>query len=172
MSKPPVNFRINIAGFAGSAITLFAAYSFDKDLLLVAKEAPEYEGGARDGFLKITNQARDGAYDALFNADVEMADAIKSFFDFEGMHRLTLSQAVQRHGPGTKIERDGFSDTGQKYRIAPDMSCGQVAVMVACLMADRQRGVAAAESFAMDMLIIGGDEPERGPLRDWRLVEP
>lgn len=167
----PVNLRINIAGFAGSSCSLFAAYNPDRDLLLIAKESSEYEPGQREGFLKITNQVRDGAYDALFGDD-QMEEAIKAYFDMESLGLLSLSQGVQRHNPGTKIERDGLSDTGMKYRISPDMTSGQVAVMAACLFASRQRNVGIAENFALQMIEIDGGQPERGPDRDYRLVEP
>jgi hypothetical protein len=167
-----INFRINIAGFSGAAVTLFAAYNSDRDLLLVVAQANEYDGGARDGFLKITNQARDDAYDALFDADESINDAIRAYFELDSLQLLSMTQAVQRHVPGTKIERDGFSDSGVKYRIAPDMTNGQVAVMVACLYASNQRNVGIAEDFAITMLTITGDDWERKPARDWRLVEP
>lgn len=169
-----INFRINIAGFMGPPVSLFAAYSHETDLLVIAKDPGAYDASPRDGFLKITNQSRDASYDALFDND-NMADAIKAYFEMESLRLVTIRADVVRHTPGSKIERDGFSDTGVKYRISPDMTSGQVAVMVACLYASQQKGVSAALSFADDMIFVGDDiaphiKSERDRLREWGML--
>jgi hypothetical protein len=60
----PIKMRVNIAGFAGSAISMFCAYDPATDVLLLARVANEYEAGPRDDFLKITNVSSDTAFDA------------------------------------------------------------------------------------------------------------
>ena len=70
-----IKIRVNIAGFAGSAISMFCAYDPATDVLLVARVASDdqgrekYEAGPRDGFLKVTNVPSDMAFDAIFSSD-------------------------------------------------------------------------------------------------------
>lgn len=148
----PIKMRVNVAGYAGEAVTLYGAYDPSNDVLLVAKE-DKYADGPRPGFLLITNQERDQAREALFTED-DFSEAINAFFELDGLRLLTLSDSVKRHNPSARIERDGINESGVKYRISPDMTCGQVGVMVACLFANRQRGVRSAADFFNELITI------------------
>jgi hypothetical protein len=150
--KPAVKLRVNIAGFAGKPVSLFAAYDPGTDILLVAREV-EYEGGAREGFLKITNQARDDEHDAVFTED-ETREAISAYFELDALKLLTLGDKVQRCNPANKIERDGMDERGTKYRIAPDINNSQVAVLVAAYYAGKQRGMRASQDFMDEMILM------------------
>lgn len=146
-AKTAMKMRVNIAGFAGKPVSLFAAYDPKTDMLLVAREG-EYEGGQREGFLKVTNQSRDEFHDAIFTDD-ETNEAIRAYFDLESLRLITLGAQVQRANPSAKIERDGMDENGTKYRVAPDIGCLQVAVLVAAYYAGKQRGISAMQD-AMD----------------------
>lgn len=150
--KPTIKMRVNVAGYKGAPASLFAAYDPATDILLVARESA-YEGGERDGFLKITNQVRDSAQDALFTED-DTRSAITAYFELEALRLITLAQSVQRCNPESKIERDGMDERGMKYRIHPDISNAQVAVLFAALYAGRQRSVDVAQGFMDEMLLI------------------
>jgi hypothetical protein len=51
-----VLMRVNIAGYAGQAVSVFCAYDPGTDVLAVSRSA-EYEGGERAGFLqKVSNK--------------------------------------------------------------------------------------------------------------------
>lgn len=147
----PVKMRVNIAGFEGAAASLFCAYDPANDLLLIAREGAEFERHRRDGFLHITNQDRDEAIDALFTND-DLQEAISGYFEMSSLGLLTIASEAQRVNPSTKIERDGLDANGPRYRIAPDMSNGQVAVLVACRYAAQQRSVAAASEAVSEIL--------------------
>lgn len=149
----PIKMRVNIAGFAGSAISMFCAYDPATDVLLLGRVANEYEAGPRDDFLKITNVSSDTAFDAVFEAD-QTKEAIDAFFALESMRLITLSDKVARFNPAGKIERDGMDEHGPKYRIAPDIGCGQVAVLAASLYAKKQRAHAATLSDFADFMAI------------------
>ena len=150
--KPTVKMRVNVAGYKGAPTSLFAAYDPQTDILLVARESP-YEGGEREGFLKITNQTRDVAHDAVFTEDDTRA-AITAYFELDALRLLTLGQAVQRCSPESKIERDGMDEHGMKYRIHPDISNAQVAVLFASFYAGKQRGTGMAQEMMAEMLLI------------------
>ncbi len=138
--------RINVAGYFGRPVSVFAAYAPATDILLVSREG-EYEATERPGFLHITNQVRDEHHDAVFT-EQDLKEAIGAYFELDALRLLTLGPKVQRLSPDSKIERMGVDERGMNYRIAPDINCAQVAVMVACLYASRQRGVDAAQDMA------------------------
>lgn len=96
----------------------------------------------RGGCAVVTNNPSTDDRDELFT-DVELRQAIEDYFAFSGRGLLVIEPAVARHDPRSKIEPDGLDERGRKYRIAPDMTNGQLAVIVACWFAMRQSGVAS-----------------------------
>ena len=142
----PILMRVNIAGFSGEAMSLYGAFSYEDDLLLISDSKPYVGGPGPADMLLISNQERDTHRDYLVGDD-DMQAAIRAFFEMDGLKRMSLSDKAKRHNPGNKIEHDGVSEGGVKYRIAPDITCAQVAVMFACLAASRQRTVAGALSI-------------------------
>lgn len=147
-----VLMRVNIAGYGGTAVSVFCAYDTESDMLAVSREA-DYEPTARDGFLKITNQDRDAAYDALFTEELTR-NAIGAFFELDALKLLAISPKVQRCNPSNKIERDGMDESGMKYRISPDVTNAQVAVLAASWYANTQRGVSAIREFNEEMRMM------------------
>ena len=145
-NSPAILMRINVAGYFGRPVSVFAAYAPATDILLVSRES-EYEVAERPGFLHVTNQHRDEHHDAVFT-EQDLKDAICAYFELDALRLLTLGPKVQRLSPDSKIERMGVDERGMNYRIAPDINCAQIAVMVACLFASRQRGVNAAQDLA------------------------
>ncbi|MCA0214700.1 MAG: hypothetical protein LCH79_16170 [Proteobacteria bacterium] len=145
-----VLMRINIAGYAGEPATLYGAYDPGTDVLAIVKIAKEYEGGPRDGFLKITNQQRDAAFDGLF-IEEETRDAILAFYDLQALKLLNLQGDAARANPDSRIERDGMDEGGIKFKIHPDASNAQVAVLAACLFAGRQRGYQRTVDFMAEL---------------------
>jgi hypothetical protein len=149
----PIKMRVNIAGFAGSAVSVYCAFDPATDVLLIGSVAEEYQAGPREDFLKITNTGTDAAFDAVFQND-ETKEAIEAYFALASMRLIVMKESAKRLTPDAKIERDGMDERGPKYRIAPDIGCGQVAVLVASLFAKKQRAhAAAAESFKEFQLI-------------------
>jgi hypothetical protein len=165
--------RVNVAGYMGEPVSLYAAFDHESDMLLI-NESRSHDASEAPGLLRITNMSRDATYDLLLSED-DLQEAIKAFFEADSLGLMVLDDAVKRHNPANKIERDGIKESGTVYRIAPEMSNAQVAVMFACLVGARQRAVSRAESMMADLMVIGGfdsDEPENGPGRDWRLATP
>lgn len=150
--KPTVKLRINVAGYKGEPVSVFAAYDPSTDILLVARQDP-YQGGEREGFLKVTNQVRDAAHDALVTEDDTRA-AITAYFELCAMKLIALGEKVQRCNPESKIERDGMDEHGMKYRVHPEITNAQVAVLFASLIAGKQRGLSVAQEFMEEMALI------------------
>lgn len=137
-----VLLRVNIAGFGGGAVSLYGAFDHEEDLLFVS-DSKDYDPGEAVDLLKISNQERDTHRDDLVTDD-DLQDAIRAFFEMEGLKLLVVSERAARHNPSNKIERDGVDEGGVRYRISPDITCAQVAVMFACLAAKRQRSIVGA----------------------------
>lgn len=144
--------RANIAGYSGSPASVMCAYDTDSDILAVSSER-EYEDMDRAGFLKISNQSRDKAYDALFTEELTR-NGITAFFELDALKLLAISSKAQRCNPLNKIERDGMDEGGMKYRIAPDITNAQVAVLAASWYVNTQRGVTAVREFAEEMRMM------------------
>lgn len=140
-----VLLRVNIAGFSGEPVSLYGAFDHEEDLLLVS-DSKAYDPGDAPELLKISNQERDTHRDDLVSDD-DLQAAIRAFFEMDGLKLLALSEKAARHNPSNKIERDGVDEGGVRYRISPDITCAQVAVMFACLAASRQRTVNGALAF-------------------------
>lgn len=155
MSEKPkaVLIRVNILGFAGEPATIFGAFDPATEVLAIARIAPEYEPGPRDGFVKITNQERDAGHDLLFS-EADLRDAIQAFFELDALKLVNLGAHAGRISPANRIERKGLGDTGVDYNIHPDTSNLQVAVLAAALFSSRQRGVRNALEFMDDLITI------------------
>lgn len=151
--KASILMRVNIVGFAGAPSTLFCAFDPNTDILAVVREGDGYEAGPRDGFLKISSQQRDAHQDALYTED-NTREAITAFFELDALKLINISAKAQRCDPRSKIERDGMDESGMKYRIAPDITNAQVAVLAAAFFAGAQRGAAAAQDFMDDMRLF------------------
>lgn len=137
--------RVNIAGFHGEPASLYGAFDHAEDLLLIS-DSKAYDGGPAPDLLKVSNQESDAYRDDLISDD-DLQTAIMAFFEMDGLKLLAMAEKAKRHNPTNKIERDGVSETGMRYRISPDITCAQVAVMYACLAAKRQRAVSGALSI-------------------------
>jgi hypothetical protein len=151
MSKTEaVKMRVNVAGFLGNAVSMMCAFDAATDVLLVARAA-EYEAGDRPGFLRITTQDNDAHFDAVFPED-DMRDAITAYFGLDSQGLINLTDSVRQHEPKNRIERNGIDDHGPVYRINPDITNGQIAVLIASYYAKKQRSVSAVTSFMKLMI--------------------
>lgn len=151
--KPAVKLRINASGYGGKPCSLFAAFDPATDVLLIAREAAAYEPGEREGFLKITNNPHDTHFDELVTED-DFRDAILAFFALDAQKLVSLGKGTERCNPASKIEQGEVKEDGMTYRISADVTNAQVAVLLAALTANRQRGAGAAFDMLDDLLTI------------------
>lgn len=150
MKHQPVPMRVNVAGFKGEPLSMFGAYDPASDMLLI-REPRALEAIARPKFLHVTNIPGQPVCDTFVD-ESQISDAITSFFMLQTQGLIKLDTKAVRFDPANKIERDGMDDSGIKYRIAPDISNGQLAVILAAYAATRQRGVNAALEDAEDLM--------------------
>lgn len=138
---------VSISGYAGESITL-AAFLDHATGVLAVLQGLKYREAREPGMAFVTNtKAPD--YDCMFTEE-HMAEAIRDFREGEGTGMIKLSDNTMRHKP--RIESDGVSETGQKYRLHPDLTNGEVAVLALTHFMQRQRAVHTVDS-ALDAML-------------------
>lgn len=150
-----IQIQTTITGYGGNPCTLFSAYDNESRVLAISAEA-SYRTQRRDGCVVLANSS-DIARDGMFNPE-DMKPAIAAFYALKAgisadgkTSRLVFSERAARANPESSIERDGIDASGERYRIAEGITCGQIAALVTCLHAMRgdaiERSVVMAESF-------------------------
>lgn len=152
-----VKLQVYIGGMAkqgGGAEMLLGVLDVSLGVLLIDRAATspagEPEQRRKDHVLCSNNPACDDR-DALFR-ESDMRQAVDDYMRFSGRGLLALDGKVERHNPATKIEPDGLDERGRKYRFAPDISDGQVAVIAMCWLAARQQTIVGAQSHFDDLI--------------------
>jgi len=173
-----IRLQVTIGGLSAnsntSGETVLGELDVASGVLLIdasVSVAPGMPETRHDGCAVVTNNAGADDHDMLF-ADADIRDAITEYFSFAGRGLLVLDEAVARHNPGTKIEPDGLDERGRKYRIAPDMTNGQMAVIVMCWAAVRQNGFArqlAAFDDMQDVSITTVGIPGKGEVAGYTM---
>jgi hypothetical protein len=142
----PLQATIGGMGAANAdGFTLYGELDLASGLLLIDMAEVVRPGllvPRRTGCAVLTNDAAADDYDNLFT-EQDLRDSISDYFNFAGRSLLMLEDPVSRFNPSSKIEADGIDERGRKFRVAPDINNGQIAVMAMCWFASRQSGVAA-----------------------------
>lgn len=146
-------FLVSIAGYSGPSVTLVCAYDQRDDVLIVAQEEPLVEV-RREGFGMVTNLDLP-AIDLRFD-DSRIRDAIRDYFRRQSQDTIDLIDKLARHSPDNAVTNDGFDERGPRYRIAPDITNGQIAVFAACCFADAQSPINAAITMMDDISELYG----------------
>ena len=95
---------------------------------------------------------------SLMEECAELMDAIEAFYSLKAgiasdgkSARLVFGNRAARANPEQSIERDSIDTNGPRYRVSPEITCGQIAALATCLHAARsdtvERTVKLAESF-------------------------
>ena len=144
-----VNMRVNVAGFGGNPVSLFAVFAPDTGDL-VCTECLDMQMGEVQGFLHVSTPGAEVACDMRFTEN-DLSQAIQDFFMMDGMKSVFLDGKIQRLQPTNKIQADGVDINGVKYKLDGTVQNSHVAVLAACFAAQRQRRVATSIE-AMDDL--------------------
>lgn len=129
----------SIAGYGGAGakpITLAATRDDATGIMTVLKEVKHREE-APAGYAFVTN-VRLPNYDCLFTEE-NLQAAIQAYREGEGLTTFILADEVARNRP--RIETDGIDPKGQKYRLAADLTNGEMAVLALAYFQSRQRAV-------------------------------
>lgn len=146
-------FLVSIAGYSGPSITLVCVYDQREDVLTIAREEPLVEV-RREGFGMVTNLDLP-AIDLRFD-DSRIRDSIRDYYRRTSQDTIDLIAKLARHSPENAVTNDGFDESGPRYRIAPEISNGQIAVFAACCFAGAQSPISAAIAMMDDITELYG----------------
>lgn len=127
-------FSVSISGFSGPPTTLVCVLD-ESGVLVVAKSIAFTEERVKD-FAMVSNmdlQANDYRY-----TDDDMREAIRAYFTRMAQGLIDLVDELSRFQPHQAIEKDQIDESGPRYRLSPDITNGQLAVLAAVSYAERQ----------------------------------
>lgn len=135
--------QANIEGFLGKPTSLYGVIDTETGVLTVVKAATKRQG-RRDNCVLISNTMKADC-DFAFS-ETQFKEAIASYFRLKGgmaedemTPLLIISGKVGSADPKSALELDGVSESGMDYRIAPDISNLQMAVLSMCLYAEKAK---------------------------------
>lgn len=143
-----IRIQAEITGYGGPAVNLLGALDPDSGLLIVAKELKF--GERMEGTIVVSNDSRSERRDKLFSED-DLQDAIRLYFRSLSTSLVELLPTVTKHEPGHRIENDGIGENGTKYRLSPDITNGNVAVLALTFVADSAYRAQAATDFSEEL---------------------
>lgn len=134
--------QANISGYLGKATSLFAIYDSDSGVLLISKQAKDFQKRTGEDCILISNIPRT---DNDFYIDESMIlESIQAYYRLKNGFTednktplLVISNKVGGADPQSCIEINGVNGTGMDYRIAPDIKNVQIAVLTMCLYVTR-----------------------------------
>ena len=147
-------FHVSVTGLEGPAISITCALERDTNVLVIVAEEKPFREERKEGFALVTNVDLP-AHDWRFT-DNDARDAITSYFARSTQGTLDLLKDVKHLDPQAAIFRESYDENGPRYKIAPDISNGRLAILAACIYADRQRNVGACLSMTDDILELYG----------------
>lgn len=138
-----------ISGYGGKPATVYSLFDGATGILVVAKET-ELRKDRFDKCVIVSNILLP-AREAAFSED-NFKDAVDALYDMRGAGKLVVESAATRADPTARIESDAMDVNGRKFRIHPDITNGQIAVLAAVWYARgapvRSRVVAMAGTLA------------------------
>lgn len=149
-----MKIQANISGYMGKPTTVLAGYDPDSGVLFVSRVVPMM-GRFKDSLLICNDQKADR--DSLFGNE-QLESAITGYFHLKGevasdgiSSCLDFGDSAAIADPVSTIENDGLDVSGPKYRIAPDASNGNIAVLAICGYVSRYGSVADTVKMAEEM---------------------
>ena len=140
-----MNIQVSIAGFADQPCTLIGVLDEQTGVLVIAKSIPFRENRADESMAFIANiDTKD--LDWRFSDD-HLRAGIGRYFARKDQDLLAIQDSVTRFIPDSRLEMDGVDEKGRNYRIASDITNGQIAVLAMVAYADRQTTMADCQSF-------------------------
>jgi hypothetical protein len=139
--------QAQITGYDGRAVNLLGALDTDTGYIMVHEELRANERNETAIF--VTNDPR-AERDSLFTEE-KLQEAIRLFFRAKASDLLELDESLSKHDPSHKIENDGVDERGSKYRLAPEITNGNVAVLAIMSAANGSYNAQAATDFSGEM---------------------
>lgn len=142
-----LRIQCNVNGYSNEAITLLATLN-DENVLAFVKTHKYSEERIKEDFAMIGNSGED--LDFSFK-DKDFNAAILAYFDRKANNRLAIAKELQRFEPDSGLQLDKVNESGRSYALSQNINNGQIAIIFACLFAQKQSGFAGANEFMEEM---------------------
>jgi hypothetical protein len=142
--------RVNVAGFADRPASLYVALDMHTGMV-VAASVRDHADDRKPNFLHVTNIEADQHRDMLVTEE-HLSDAIAAYFSAASMGRLVIREGALRADPKSRLERDKIEERGIKYRVHPDATNAQVAMLYACYAAKKQADSSKSSAFQREFM--------------------
>lgn len=141
-----MRIQVSIAGYSGTPVTLACVKDPATGVLVISKQVKYNEAKLAPDFALVSSHTL-AQTDFTFN-DEKFGDAVKAYFDQKGQGILVVHESLARFNPDNRIEYDSVDATGRRYRIAPEIDNGQVAVLAVAAFAEIQNHISTANQVA------------------------
>lgn len=134
-----MRIMVSIGGYGGAGalpITLAAVRDDATGIMSVSREI-NFREAADAGYAFVTNLKMPN-HDCFFT-ETHLQAAILAYQEGLGMTTFVVADGVAKHRP--RIETDGIDPKGQKYRLAADLTNGEMAVLALAYFQSRQRSI-------------------------------
>lgn len=137
-----MKIQASIAGFGGEPASLLANLDANTGVLVIVKQIKFREERAAADLALVSNLDLPDL-DYRFE-DKHLRDTIRAYYTRKAQLTLDIMTDVKRHEPDNKIEQEAVDEGGRRYRVAPDITNGQMAVLAIIAMVETQSGFSAA----------------------------
>lgn len=144
-----MKIQSTIAGFAGEPCTLVGSLDDRTGVLVIVKQIRYREERIDPSFALVTNL--DLPELDLHFRDDHLSETIRVYYTRKAQMTMDLLPEVRRYEPDNKIEQESVDEGGRRYRIAPDIQNGQIAVLAAVALVQAQTGFKAAVEMADEL---------------------
>lgn len=129
-----IKLQANCSVGEGRKSSVFAAFDGKNDSLIISKVVPIT--GAVAGCVFISDRGSDDR--TMLFTDKNILEGAKCYSEMKGMGKLLFSDSAAMADPMNSIENDGMDERGRMWRIAPTISCSQMAVLALCIYAKKE----------------------------------
>lgn len=143
-----MKIQATISGFQGAPCTIIGSLEPNGVLVLV-KEIKFREDRAGKDFALISNLNLP-SLDMRFE-DAMLSQAIRTYYTRKSQMTLEVMKELQRFLPDHKIQLETVDEHGRRYRLADDISNGQMAILAAIQLAENQGKFAATTAMINEL---------------------
>lgn len=149
-----MKIQASISGYSGARATVYSLY---RDGVLLVAKISDYREARFEDCAVVSNvllPERDAAF-----GEEHLKDAIDGMHVMRSEGRLHIDNAANMADPASRVEFDSMDVNGRNYRVHPEITCAQIAVLASVWFASQSRVrndmVEMAEKLA-DILSGGG----------------
>ena len=138
-----------ISGYQGPPIALASVLDENTGVLVIAKQLNYREDRPAPDMAVVSNL--DLPECDFMYSDKRLRDSIRAYFARRGQGMVEIESILGRYLPDNKIEQDGVDESGRKFRIAPDIDNGQIAVLATVAFVEAQKHISSSMTLMDDL---------------------